>query len=212
MPRSDSSRAMAATGVSGGTVTTSGVIRSRAVRPFISLSSVSASARTCCRGATPRRFRRNLGGPAALASSAAGLWLMVSVRSTRPREDQPDDPGPHAESAVARRGGHRLPWPRRLAGAGNPVSIATGTTGGVYYPLGGALANFLSRRIPGMSATVEVTGGSAANFQLLGAGRVGLIFRPGGRGRGRGPGRGPFRGRPCPRAPSPCSTPTACRS
>ncbi|SDB73522.1 TAXI family TRAP transporter solute-binding subunit [Belnapia rosea] len=56
------------------------------------------------------------------------------------------------------------------------LAIATGTTGGVYYPLGGGLANILSRTIPGMSATVEVTGGSVANNQLLGAGRVGLIF------------------------------------
>jgi uncharacterized protein len=59
---------------------------------------------------------------------------------------------------------------------GTQLAIATGTTGGVYYPLGGALANILSRTIPGMSATVEVTGGSIANNQLLGAGRVGLIF------------------------------------
>ncbi|MBY0329961.1 MAG: TAXI family TRAP transporter solute-binding subunit [Acetobacteraceae bacterium] len=56
------------------------------------------------------------------------------------------------------------------------LAIATGTTGGVYYPLGGALANYLSRGIPGMSATVEVTGGSIANLQLLGAGRVGMVL------------------------------------
>lgn len=56
------------------------------------------------------------------------------------------------------------------------MAIATGTTGGVYYPLGGALANYLSRGIPGMSATVEVTGGSVANLQLLGANRVGMVI------------------------------------
>ncbi len=56
------------------------------------------------------------------------------------------------------------------------LAIATGTTGGVYYPLGGALANYLSRGIPGMSATVEVTGGSVANLQLLGANRVGMVL------------------------------------
>lgn len=56
------------------------------------------------------------------------------------------------------------------------LAIATGTTGGVYYPLGGGLANLFSRSIPGMSATVEVTGGSVANLQLLGASRVGLAF------------------------------------
>ncbi len=59
---------------------------------------------------------------------------------------------------------------------GTQLAIATGTTGGVYYPLGGGMANLLSRHIPGMSATVEVTGGSVANNQLLGAGRVGMII------------------------------------
>jgi TRAP transporter TAXI family solute receptor len=56
------------------------------------------------------------------------------------------------------------------------LAIATGTTGGVYYPLGGGMAAIFSRNIPGMSATVEVTGGSVANLQLLGAGRVGMIL------------------------------------
>ena len=62
------------------------------------------------------------------------------------------------------------------AQAQQQLAIATGTTGGVYYPLGGALANYLSRGIPGMSATVEVTGGSVANMQLLGANRVGMVI------------------------------------
>ncbi len=75
-----------------------------------------------------------------------------------------------------------LATPALLLGApaaraqGTQLAIATGTTGGVYYPLGGGLANILSRNIPGMSATVETTGGSVANNQLLGAGRVGMIF------------------------------------
>lgn len=56
------------------------------------------------------------------------------------------------------------------------LAIATGTTGGVYYPLGGGLANILSRTIPGLSATVEVTGGSVGNLQLLGTKRVGMVF------------------------------------
>lgn len=65
---------------------------------------------------------------------------------------------------------------RARAQGSQQLSIATGTTGGVYYPLGGGLANLLSRSIPGLSATVEVTGGSVANLQLLGAGRADLVF------------------------------------
>src|SRR5687767_11818380 len=48
------------------------------------------------------------------------------------------------------------------------LSIATGGTGGVYYPLGGGMANALSKHVPGMAATAEVTGGSVANLQLIG--------------------------------------------
>ena len=48
------------------------------------------------------------------------------------------------------------------------ISIGTGGTGGVYYPMGGGLANILTKSIPGMQATAEVTGGSNANLKLLG--------------------------------------------
>jgi uncharacterized protein len=50
-------------------------------------------------------------------------------------------------------------------------SIATGGTGGVYYPLGGGMAAMLSKHVPGMQATAEVTGGSVANLQLIGTGK-----------------------------------------
>ncbi|MBM3569610.1 MAG: TAXI family TRAP transporter solute-binding subunit [Alphaproteobacteria bacterium] len=50
-------------------------------------------------------------------------------------------------------------------------SIGTGGTGGVYYPLGGGIANALSKYVPGWQATAEVTGGSVDNLKLLGAGK-----------------------------------------
>ncbi|WP_439596578.1 TAXI family TRAP transporter solute-binding subunit [Falsiroseomonas sp.] len=78
------------------------------------------------------------------------------------------------------------------------MAIATGTTGGVYYPLGGALANYLSRDIPGMSATVEVTGGSVANLQLLGANRVGMVISQVDAAVDAVRGNDRFRGRPVP--------------
>src|SRR6476661_2346921 len=56
------------------------------------------------------------------------------------------------------------------------LSIATGGTGGVYYPLGGGLANILSKTIPGMSATAEVTGGSVDNMRLIGTGKPYIAF------------------------------------
>lgn len=51
------------------------------------------------------------------------------------------------------------------------LSIATGGTGGVYYPMGGGLASVLSSKVPGMSATAEVTGGSVDNLNLIGTGK-----------------------------------------
>ena len=56
------------------------------------------------------------------------------------------------------------------------ISIATGGTGGVYYPLGGGLAALLSKKVPGMAATAEVTGGSVANMQLIGTGKPYIAF------------------------------------
>ena len=47
------------------------------------------------------------------------------------------------------------------------ISIATGPTAGVYYPLGGGIANVLSRYVPGYAANAESTAGSVANIQLM---------------------------------------------
>ena len=51
------------------------------------------------------------------------------------------------------------------------IAIATGGTGGVYYPLGGGMAAMLSKYVPGIQATAEVTGGSVANLQLIATGK-----------------------------------------
>src|SRR5690348_4266278 len=56
------------------------------------------------------------------------------------------------------------------------LSIATGGTGGVYYPIGGGLANILSKTVPGMAATAEVTGGSVDNLKLIGTGKPYIAF------------------------------------
>jgi len=51
------------------------------------------------------------------------------------------------------------------------ISIATGGTGGVYYPMGGGLAAVLSKHVAGMQATAEVTGGSVDNLNLIASGK-----------------------------------------
>jgi TRAP transporter TAXI family solute receptor len=63
-----------------------------------------------------------------------------------------------------------------VAAQQNRISITTGGTGGVYYPLGGGMANILSKYIPGLTATAEVTGGSVDNLRLLGQGKSEVGF------------------------------------
>jgi uncharacterized protein len=56
------------------------------------------------------------------------------------------------------------------------LSIVTGGTGGVYFPLGGGLAQLISRYIPGAQATAEVTSASVDNMRLVGAKRADIAF------------------------------------
>ena len=56
-----------------------------------------------------------------------------------------------------------------FAQQGLNIAIATGGTGGVYYPLGGGMANVLSKHVPGMQASARVTGGSVDNLKLIGS-------------------------------------------
>ena len=50
------------------------------------------------------------------------------------------------------------------------LSIATGGTGGVYYPYGGGLAEVIGRHVEGASASAEVTGASVENVALISRG------------------------------------------
>ncbi|MGH6609783.1 MAG: TAXI family TRAP transporter solute-binding subunit, partial [Burkholderiaceae bacterium] len=58
-----------------------------------------------------------------------------------------------------------------MVAAAQNISIGTGGTGGVYYPMGGGIADVLSKHVPGMQATAEVTGGSVDNLKLIGSGK-----------------------------------------
>jgi TRAP transporter TAXI family solute receptor len=56
------------------------------------------------------------------------------------------------------------------------LSIATGGTGGVYYPMGGAMAAVISKYIPSTEATAEVTAASVDNCLLIGQKKADLAF------------------------------------
>ncbi len=55
-------------------------------------------------------------------------------------------------------------------------SIATGGTGGVWYPLGGALGGIIGRYVPNTEATSEATTAAIDNLKLLNAGKAGMAF------------------------------------
>lgn len=56
------------------------------------------------------------------------------------------------------------------------LTIATGGTGGIYYPLAGGFGTIIAKEIPGITATAEVTGGSLDNMKLVGSGGADVAF------------------------------------
>jgi TRAP transporter TAXI family solute receptor len=59
------------------------------------------------------------------------------------------------------------------------INILTAGTGGVFYPLGGALSNILAARIPGVKPSVQSTKGSVENLNLMQQGRGEIAFTQG---------------------------------
>jgi hypothetical protein len=76
------------------------------------------------------------------------------------------------------------------------LSIATGTTGGVYYPYGGGIAKVLSESLPGVRATAEATSASVDNLKFIRDGKADLAFTLADTLADAVAGRGAFEGRP----------------
>lgn len=55
-------------------------------------------------------------------------------------------------------------------------SIATGGTGGVWYPLGGAIGGVVTKNVQNTEATAEATTAAIDNLKLLTAGKAGMAF------------------------------------
>ncbi len=62
------------------------------------------------------------------------------------------------------------------ASAQTSLVILTGSTSGVYYPLGNAISSIFIKSIPGARSRVQVTKGSVENLNLLEAGDGELAF------------------------------------
>ena len=69
-------------------------------------------------------------------------------------------------------------WVAASAGASPKLSfsIVTGGTGGVWYPLGGAIGGVIGKYVPDTEATSEATTAAIDNMKLLGAGKAGMAF------------------------------------
>ena len=91
------------------------------------------------------------------------------------------------------------------------LSIATGGTGGVYYPMGGGMANVISKHVPYAEATAEVTSASVDNCLLVGGGKADMALIMADVGWDAYQGKGKFKDS-SPSGPWPCSIPTTCIS
>lgn len=56
------------------------------------------------------------------------------------------------------------------------INIATGGTGGTYYPLGGAMAKIYNENIKGVTANAQSTGASVENIGLVSSGETEVAF------------------------------------
>jgi len=61
-------------------------------------------------------------------------------------------------------------------GSKRRLSIATGGTGGVFYPYGGGIAKIITEHLPNTEATAEVTAASVDNLKFLKQGNSDLAF------------------------------------
>lgn len=78
------------------------------------------------------------------------------------------------------------------------VSIATGGTGGVYYPYGGGIAKILNENLPDVRASAEVTSASVDNLKLIRDGKADIAFALADTLADAVAGRGAFDGAPVP--------------
>ncbi len=60
--------------------------------------------------------------------------------------------------------------------AAERLSLATGGTTGVYYPIGSAIASVISKNVEGVQVTAESTGASIANLKMMASNDVDMMF------------------------------------
>ncbi|MDT8903728.1 TAXI family TRAP transporter solute-binding subunit [Anaeroselena agilis] len=76
------------------------------------------------------------------------------------------------------------------------INIATATTGGVYYPLGNAMAQIFSKNIPNVKASAQATAGTPQNVLLMQKKEAEIAFAQNGVTYYAYNGKGMFNGKP----------------
>ncbi|MFW6029997.1 MAG: TAXI family TRAP transporter solute-binding subunit [Halanaerobiales bacterium] len=61
----------------------------------------------------------------------------------------------------------------------NRLSFATAGTGGTYFPMGGGVADFFTKKVDGVEVTAQTSGGSAENLRLIQNGDVDMAWANG---------------------------------
>lgn len=72
------------------------------------------------------------------------------------------------------------------------LTLASGSPGGVYYPLGGGMANIIEKTLPGVRCASTSTGASVENCRLVGGGSADLGMAMGSIAFGAVNGKAPF--------------------
>jgi uncharacterized protein len=85
---------------------------------------------------------------------------------------------------------------QQVNGDFSSLSIATGTTAGVYYPVGGAIAEIINREVDEVGASAESTGASVENLRLIAEGQSQVAIVQGDAAYQAFHGQGPFEGNP----------------
>ena len=116
-----------------------------------------------------RRFTTQGHGRRSGAVTVAAIAVLVLAACQPIGEDGGGETGgADASGSAAATGGG--------GGDGGQLVIATGGTGGVYYPLGGGLANVISDNVEGYTATISETNASVDNMLLIQDGGADIAF------------------------------------
>ena len=93
--------------------------------------------------------------------------LVLTLAACAPIDEGDDSPEESGAAPSGTGGG---------GAGGGELTIATGGTGGVYFPLGGGLAEVIGENIEGYSASVQETNASVDNMLLIGDGGADIAF------------------------------------